>query len=217
MKPKGNILLVKREESRFRRWASDHPPEKRSGEWECDYSDWPSIYAAVTDVLSREDALAHLGESGIESILYLLARDNECEIIAGILAERPEILTAFARVALQTGESDAKWQIAHRLSKAQAPPEDVEALLTELAEDSDEYVRRRALLALGDIKSPRTAALAQTAWNSGHEYQRIAALWALKACGSPLLPAFVAAAMEDGRQYLVQHARALSDSGSEAT
>lgn len=213
----GNILSIQHEEARFRKWASGYPPDRRSGEWECDYPDWPSIHAVVTDVLSREDALAHLGESGVESILYLLARDNECEIIAGALAVRSEILVAFAHAALRTGESDAKWQIAHRLREAHLRPQDAEALLLKFVEDDDEYVRRRALFALGDMKSSRTEALAQKAWDSGLEYQRIAALCALKACGSPLLPAFLQAAMEDGRQYLVQNARGISDACGEAT
>lgn len=216
MTPTGNILSIQLEEARFRKWASGYPPDRRSGEWGCDYPDWPSIYAAVTDVLSREDALAHLGESGVESILYLLARDNECETIAGALAKQPEILGAFAHAALRTGESDAKWQIAHLLGEVPTPHHDAEALLVEFVEDDDEYVRRRALLALGQMKSPRTETLAQKAWDSGLEYQRVAALRALKACGSPLLPAFLQAAMEDGRQYLVQNAREISNACGEA-
>jgi HEAT repeat protein len=216
MKPTGNILLVKREESRFRRWASAYPAEMRSGEWECAYPDWSSIYTAVTDVLCREDTLAHLGDSGIESILYLIARDNECEVIAKALANKPDALTAFAHAALKTNDSDAKWQIARRLRNTQVPSHDAEALLLKFVEDDDEYVRRHALLALGDIKSSRTEDLAYKAWESGDEYQRIAALCALKACGSPLLPTFVAAAMEDGRQYLVLNAREMIDDGNEA-
>ena len=217
MKSKGNILLIKREEARFRRWASRYPVEDRSGEWECAYPDWPSIYTAVKDVLSREDALAHLGDSGIESILYLLARDNECEFIAKALANKPDILTAFAHAALQTDESDAKWQIAHRFRNMQVPPNDAEALLLKFVEDDDEYVRRHALLALGNMKSSRTEDLACKAWESDDEYQRIDALWALKACGSPLLPALVSAAMEDGRRYLVLNARKMIDDGNETT
>ncbi|MGN6152905.1 MAG: HEAT repeat domain-containing protein [Lysobacteraceae bacterium] len=213
MKRTGDILSIQREEARFRKWASNQDPGKRSGEWECDYPDWPSIYEAVTGVLSREDAITHLGDRGVESILYLLARDNECEIVADALAKRPEVLAAFAHAALQTGESDAKWQIAHGLGKPRVPREDAEALLVEFAVDADEYVRRRALLALADIKSPRTEAFAQKAWDSGLEYQRIAALWALKACGSGLLADFIAAAMVDGREHLTRNARQIHDDG----
>lgn len=217
MKSKGNILRIKREEARFCRWASGYPVEDRSGEWECAYPDWPSIYTAVKDVLSREDALGHLGDSGIESILYLLARDNECEIIAKALAENPEILIALAHAALQASERDSKWQIASRLRNIQVLPHDAEALLLKFVEDDDEYVRRHALLALGDMRSSRTEDLAQKAWESDDEYQRIAALWALKAYGSHQLPVLVAAAMEDGRKYLVHNARKMLDDGNEAT
>lgn len=80
------------------------------------------------------------------------------------------------------------------------------ALLIHFAYDADEYVSRRALIALGKLKSERTEQLAERAWQTGHEYQRIAALWALKDVGSSKLGDYLLQAEEDGREYVVRNA-----------
>jgi HEAT repeat protein len=92
------------------------------------------------------------------------------------------------------------WQLSSDKTSA-------EALLLILVNDEDEYVSRRALLALGALKSLHAESLAEKAWLSGHEYQRIAALWVLKDIASSKLAEYVLLAGEDGRKYLVNNAR----------
>ena len=75
--------------------------------------------------------------------------------------------------------------------------------------DRDEYVSRRALLALGQLRSEKTEEYAERAWRTGHEYQRIAALWALKECGSAKLSDYLREAEADGREYVLHNAKAV--------
>lgn len=79
----------------------------------------------------------------------------------------------------------------------------LEPILLALADDADEYVRRRVLMVLADAGSPRSVALALNAWESGEEYQRMACLHVLQRLDSPRLPAYLDLAEQDGRQYLV--------------
>jgi hypothetical protein len=37
------------EVAQFQDWAAAYPPERRGGEWECDYDQWPNLYDAVLE------------------------------------------------------------------------------------------------------------------------------------------------------------------------
>ena len=115
-----------------------------------------------------------------------------------------------AEAAIKYDEPGAKWQIASRLGSIEGSVEDVETYLLEFLNDSDEYVRRRALLALAHIGSDQTEAWAEIAWRTGHEYQRMAALHALHQVSSSKLDGFITLAKQDGRRYLIKKAKDLS-------
>jgi len=84
--------------------------------------------------------------------------------------------------------------------------EGAEALLLDLAAGADEYVRRRALMALGRIKSGQVETLVREAWDSGDEYQRMAVLDALHDVRSKKLALYLDMAQADGGQYLTAYA-----------
>jgi HEAT repeat protein len=142
-------------------------------------------------------------------LLYILARDNEMELLKQELVTRPVHLLALSRVALYSIEADARWQLADALGSVELPPNEVEPLLERLFHDRDEYVSRRALLALAHRQSKTAESLALLAWNTEHEYQRMAALEALSALNSPLLPSYLDLSQRDGRQHLVNFANGL--------
>jgi hypothetical protein len=71
--------------------------------------------------------------------------------------------------------------------------------------DDNEYLSRRALLSLASLKSDKSEALAERAWESGHLYQRIAALSVLNKISSSKLQEYLKKAHEDGREYLVKN------------
>src|SRR6266567_7870822 len=194
--------------SAFRNWADSLPVEQRVGEWECDYQQWPAITGAFTAFLDSS-LPQHWDASIYEPLLYILARDNEMEILKEELIARPAHLLALTRVALGSAEQDARWQLADALGSVELIAGEVEPLLEHLFYDKAEYVSRRALLALARRRSKLAEPLAVRAWATEHEYQRMAALEALAASDSPLLSSHLDLALQDGRQHLVSSAHTL--------
>lgn len=192
---------------RFRAWARDTYPNARFGEWETTYEGWDAVYESVTRFIrgyhyDRWDSVER------QALLYLIARDNESELLVDVLAEDPARLLALARDAVVSTENEARCQIAERLGNLRENREEATALLVQFAQDEqdDEYVRRRALLALGRLGSDEVHGLVEKAWSTGLEYQRVAVLHVLYALGSPSLPEYLARADADGREHLVANA-----------
>ncbi|MET4173057.1 hypothetical protein ABIB99_004150 [Bradyrhizobium sp. LA6.1] len=192
----------------FRRWADRYPVGQRSDEWECDYGEWPAITTAFAAFLDS-GVPQHWSAPIVELLLYILARDNEVEVLKRELMAKPAHLLALARLAPHSPERDARWQLADALGSDEFAADEVEPLLEQFFHDADEYVSRRALLALARRRSKRSETLALRAWSTEHEYQRMAALDALSAVNSPLLPSYLDLAQRDGRQYLVNFANSL--------
>lgn len=197
--------LLQLEVNRFKQWAAGISPDTRSGEWECDYPEWKRFWAAAKCLVETVPT-ATWTEATTEDFVYALARDNEVEVIADDLGSRSDALLTLAARAIHSVETDAKWQIAAKLGDLNEHKLEAEALLIHLVQDADEYVSRRSLLALGRLKSGKAELFAESAWQTGHEYQRIAALWALKDVGSSKLNDYLLLADEDGRDYVVRNA-----------
>jgi hypothetical protein len=185
----------------FRQWDRSLPPGPRYGEWERDYDHWYELLPAAGRVL-------HLSPENwrpetTEQILYVLARDNETELIADWVGDRPSVLIHLAGAARLQSDRDAKWQIAVRLGRM--PMTNMtEDLLLAFARDADEYVRRIAMMALADLGSSHVEDLVGAAWKTGDEYQRMAGLYALQRIRSPRLAKFTELARADGRQFLIK-------------
>ena len=192
--------------AQFKCWASNYPENQRTGEWECDYEQWVALWAAALSVL-QSILPEEWSDECSSNLLYTIARDNETEHIVDYLSTNAEALLKLARLAIDSSERDAKWQLAAQLGALSARKVEAESLLLRLVHDEDEYVSRRALLALGSLKSEQAEALAEKAWQTGQEYQRIAALWVLRDVASSKLGEYVLRAQEDGREYVVWNAR----------
>jgi hypothetical protein len=189
---------------RFKAWADANPG--RSGEWEEDYPNWSDLYRACDAFLTTQPK--DWSSRDIECLLYAIARDNESEYLVDEAS--PEQILVLSRAALHSAERDAKWQLAVRL--AQLPDLlDAENILRSFADDAEEYVRRRALMALADLGSPDAEGLAQRAWDTGDEYQRMACLHALYTVRSSLLEEYLSLAEMDGRHYLREAGRRIRD------
>jgi HEAT repeat protein len=144
---------------------------------------------------------AEWNASDVDLILYVLARDNEVEIVKDELERRPEHLASLARHSLASAcDHESRWQLAVALAKTQVP--ESEELLTRYCRDKHEYVRRRALVALASIGSAIAEVFAEEAWATGEQYQRMSALSALHKLKSPSLTKYLRLAEEDGREYL---------------
>lgn len=202
-------MTLNREVGNFRNWASNYPVAERSGEWECDYPDWAAITTEFIRFIEQTDC-NHWSDSEIQDVLFILARDNESEILIDELSKHRKCFFFLLKEAVGCDEPDAKWQFADRLGNVDYKFDDVEPFLVLFLKDSNEYVRRRALLALARIGSTQTEAWAEVAWNTGDEYQRIAALHSLHMIGSNRLEHFIALARQDGREFLLKNAAELS-------
>jgi len=201
-------MALEHEVARFRSWAENYSPG-RFGEWECDYPDWGRLYTAVSDFISISN-IRDWNQSVIGLLIYAIARDNECEHLAELLREDVNKLEFLATEALRSEESDAKWQFCEQLSHCAELIESAESLLLAFASDDNEYVRRRAMLALGKIKSNQAEMLAERAWKTGDEHQRIAALHVLHDMQSENLGTYLSMAHADGRQSLTALADRIS-------
>lgn len=188
----------RQEVERFKDWVKRSLQE--TAEWELEYPNWPQFEESFFAFLNETDR-ASWDTQAWDDVLYAVARDNECEKFIDRISEDVPTLTGLAQRAIESDEPQAKWQIAEYLGQS-ADLEVAEPLLLSLADDPDEYVRRRSLSALSILGSNETEKLAISAWETGELYQRIGALNALNNIGSNRLEHFLNLADQDGRDYL---------------
>lgn len=137
---------LKKEIEKFKLWSKNYskiPEPERLGEWECLYDDWNILEDLFIEFIETKTYIKW-SEEDIKSVLYLVARDNECETFIDEIAEKqPNSLELLANKSFEFGEKDAKWQIATRLDKLENK-EVAKLLLEKFMSDENEYVRRRA-------------------------------------------------------------------------
>ncbi len=201
-------LSFEDELSQFRSWAADQDVENGQGMWEIDYCNWPQIGQAFEEFLQKQ-SFETWNSHTLSDVVYIVARNNDSRFLVSLIAQEPQRLIFLAQAAIDSSEGDAKWQIAGKLGKLNPQEYPVEPLLVKMFQDEDEYVRRQALMALGQMHSPVAEGLVETAWATGHEYQRIAVLQVLHDLNSPQLPDYLKKAHQDGREYLTKYANRL--------
>ncbi len=198
-------MSIAKEVERFKLWASTVPAHRRSAEWECDYPNWNELKRTIFDFM--ETGYSQWSKKDIDDIMYAIARDNECNLLIEKLSADKPLLLFLATKAINSEEKDAKWQFAEALGELPVDyKNNAEELLLIFVNDQDEYVSRRALIALGRIKSSHAGALAERAWNSGLEYQKIAALWVFKEISFPRLAHFLDMAAQDESTHVTKNA-----------
>jgi hypothetical protein len=127
----------------FKNWAKI---TGKYGEWETDYLHWDRIYYLV-EKLIKETPVTEWDITLLNEFLYILARDNECEIIIDTLIENPNQLVSIAKHFVSFPDYNARWQIAYGLGEINETNQGIQRLLKELLNDDIEYVRRRASFA----------------------------------------------------------------------
>ncbi|WP_338791885.1 hypothetical protein [Bernardetia sp. MNP-M8] len=197
---------------KFKKWAdaySDIPQDERGGEWECDYSDWTIIWTEFETFLN-DSHYSNWTDEDINNILYIIARDNECNSIVELISEQPATFEFIAKKGLGFNSNDAKWQIVELLYKLDDQIK-AESLTEKYLLQNIEYVSRMAIKTLGKLKSRLTEEYCEKAWDwkksdPMSEYQRMMALTVLFEFGSDLTMKYIDLAKEDGREYLVSQA-----------
>ena len=199
----------------LREWVAKNEHLSKSAEWESEYPEWAWIWSVAEQFMAAKPVAEWTAEE-MEGILYAIARDNELEVIADAAAENANTLIAVARAALEKGHRDARWQLAARIGAVVYDRDESIWLLSQFINDQDEYVRRRALIALGDLRAEEVEACSERAWATGEEYQRIAALHVLAKIGSARLDRYLLLANEDGREYVLAAAERARVGGTDS-
>lgn len=175
--------------------------QKHEYEWETEYDNWAIINTIFAELVETTEH-SHWSRKTINNLLYSIARDHECTILINKLCEKPISFLFLAQEGLFYADIDVRWQLAHYLTKIHESYSEAEELIYKFSDDSDEYVRRRALLALGYIKSKYAEEKALMAWNTNLEYQRIAALEVLYQIKSKKLEHYLKLARNSDFKYL---------------
>lgn len=202
------------EVEKFREWAATRIAFSQAalyfGEWECDYNAWQPIRERVGDFLRASNTLSW-SEDETKDLLYILARDNEDEVIANELKQRSEVALFLASKSLEGSDWDARWQLADVLGHL-SPDARIEPLLLRFANDEEEYVRRRALQSLTRLGSSQVEQLALREWNRESQTQQWARMNALScwnSLNSPLLEPHLREAEASDMEHLADYARRL--------
>lgn len=144
-------------------------------------------------------------------MIYLIARDNEAR---ALYSKPPPIQngsSVSAAILLSPNENEAKWQFAAYLPECPCGQE-VKNMILDFANDPNEYVNRRALLAMPALRPDCVEQFAPLFWERNcyspelQQYQRIVVLTSLNAIHSSLLPQYLELSKQDGRNYLLEHA-----------
>ena len=200
---------------KFHQWQEITYPGKTTeeigGAWEVDYPAWNDIFDAFCHVLTQMDA--EMADSILlDEMVYLIARANEAEGFIQETTSHPKWFECLCRRAAASNESEAKWQFAAYLPECSCSQE-VRNIILDFAKDPNEYVSRRALLAMPALRPDCVEQFAPLFWERNcyspelQEYQRIAVLVSLDAIHSDLLPQYLERAKQDGRSYLLEHAK----------
>ena len=200
------MCTLQDEITRFREWAP--PAESQHGEWECEYEHWDRLWAAAISTIGQY-ADTVMPPNVTDALLYVLARDNECEHVRDHLVGSPQLLSALAAHATGTKDADATWQIAVSLGEAKL--ENAAELIRPFLEDENEYVRRRSLMAFAPFAPREAERIALQNLTDAYEYTRIAALHVLDMIDSSHVATTLDALENDLNEYVRSSVRELRE------
>ena len=187
--------VLHREIRSFRRWAEKNHPnwdeENDNGEWEIGvdnhFEEMVNAASKVIENINSSDA----SEDIIDALLFSIARDNECEMLADTLIKNEGWFNLLAQKSIDSKYVNAQWQFAKRLSEV----EKCRNLIYEFIESDNEYTSRMALQTLAEINPEKAEEYAIKFWDRGkypegsyeNEYQKIMSLHVLHKIGSEKL------------------------------
>ena len=180
----------------FTLWANKNHPEwneeNDNGEWELwGNSNFDEMVDAARKVIANIECKDIIDEELIDSLLFTVARDNECEILADELLQYEGWFNLLAKKSIGSKYVNAEWQFAKRIGKI----EECKKLVYDFIESDYEYSSRMALQTMADIYPDKAEEYAILFWNRGKysngsyedEYQKIMALHVLHKIGSKRL------------------------------
>ena len=174
------------------------------------YPDWLDIYECFSDVLKNLE-VSDADSILLREMIYIIARDNEDEILIDELAEYQNWFEILCQHCVASDEAEAKWQFAAYMDRLKNTHV-IKKFIMVLAIDEDEYVCRRAMLNMPAIRPDKVEEYAKLYWDRDwhnrerKDYQRLVVLYALNEIHSPLLSDYLQSAMESGNRVLMEYA-----------
>ncbi len=143
-------------------------------------------------------------------MLFVIARDNESEILADELIKHKEWFELLAVKSAGSKYINAQWQFAKRLGKCDS----CKNLIYEFIESDNEYTSRMALKTMVEIDPEKAEEYSIKFWNRGRypagsyedEYQKIMVLHVLHALGSDMLVEYLKKAKAMPYKWLRENA-----------
>lgn len=199
----------------FSKWAETYYPEwsekNDNGEWELgmDSHFYEMCDAAVNVINEHESSKAD--EKTIDSLLFVIARDNECEVIIKELTLHKDWFELLAKKCIGSKYVNAEWQFAKYLGKCKKCNQN---LIFVFIESDYEYTSRMALNTMADLKPDHAEEYAIRFWNRGKypegsyedEYQKIMALRVLEKIQSTKLEEYLEKAIKSEYKWLKENA-----------
>lgn len=200
--------------NQFKAWTKKNYPgfaeDNDNGEW-CFCDEFYDMYAYSLTII-RQIAANAATEQMIDDLLYVIARDNEREIIAEELKGHSAWFALLCRRSLDTGYINAQWQFAKHLPSCK-DNDDFKEIIYAFLDTGDEYTERMALRSLADIYPEQAERYAIEFWERNKyeydEYQKIMVLHVLYQIHSPKLPHYLALAEASEYEYLRQNAETI--------
>jgi hypothetical protein len=196
----------------FRDWAAAYGPDKEiSSCWGCYYQGWYGLHDAAEEFCRRRP-FASWSPDEMDAMLYALARDEDGRTLSRLIREAsPSLVLDLVEQCCPRGERNARWQLADELGRVGEVGGRRDAALLRLADDEDEYVRRRAMLSLLALRHPDVERLAIESWSRPADaWSQLSArrmtLHVLDDLGSVHLQRFLDEAERDGRPELTAEA-----------
>ena len=208
-----------REIKKFTKWADQCQPtwseERDNGEWELGYPHFEELCGAA-EVVVNEYPCSEADETLIHALLFVIARDNECEeLVEEKLVLHRDWFELLAKKSIGSKYVNAEWQFAKHLGDCEGcDPE----LLFLFIKSEYEYTSRMALWTMAELKPECAERYAFEFWDRGKypagssedEYQKIMALHVLAKLNSPKLEAYLERAMQSDYKCLRKNAEELS-------
>ena len=200
----------------FKSWAKSYYPqiteENDNGEW-CFCYEFHDMISSALNVIEKCHA-ASATEQMIDDLLYVIARDNECETIIDELTDHNEWFALLCRRSLETYYTNAKWQFVKNLCNYDGN-DNIHELVYDFLTVEDEYTERLALKALADIYPEKAEEYAIDFWNrkkyKNDEYQKIMVLHVLYQIRSHKLNYYLEIAEHSNYEYLKMNAQEIRE------
>ena len=166
-------MNLKLELSEFWKWSKKTPNEysknRGNGEWETEYPNWEKLLITLGQAIHRLNDNYEFKTA--ELLIQGLAIDNESELVLDKIEKELIDKNTFVEQVIDSNQPQAKWQIAELLGNIKL--KNATSFLKILTEDTNKYVKRRALLSLHKIDKMEAKKTARKYIHDNDEYLKM--------------------------------------------